>query len=141
MNNYKIFKMPDYIDKVAWIEVKDKKLLMTRSHGTDAWYLPGGKREAGETDTQTLQRETHEELNISIDPATATHYGTFEAQAHGKPEGTLVRAACYMANYTGTITPGSEIAEAQYLPYSRKGETGQVAHALFDDLHQKGLIE
>ena len=133
--------MTTYIDKVALIEIKDKKLLVTLTQGKDTWYLPGGKREAGETDTQTLVREMKEELNVAIDPKSLTHYGTFEAQAHGKPEGTFVRAACYMAVYTGEPVASSEIAAVKYFPYDRKQETGQVAHVLFDDLKTKGLIE
>ena len=50
------------IDKIAWIRLADGKILSTRSRGKDVYYLPGGKREAGETDVQTLVREIREEL-------------------------------------------------------------------------------
>ena len=40
------------IDKIAWIRLEDGKVLSKRSRGKDVYYLPGGKREPGETDGQ-----------------------------------------------------------------------------------------
>lgn len=45
----------DLIDKIAWIFVKDRKILCTRNQGKDVWYFPGGKREVGESDTDPKQ--------------------------------------------------------------------------------------
>ena len=39
------------IDKIAWIRLEDGKILSTRSRGKDVYYIPGGKREPGETDS------------------------------------------------------------------------------------------
>lgn len=83
------------IDKVAWIQIGDGKILSTRSRGKDVYYLPGGKREAGETDLDTLVREVEEELAVTIDRGTARHVGTFRAQAHGHAEGVTVQMTCY----------------------------------------------
>ncbi|MCC4820109.1 NUDIX hydrolase, partial [Vibrio lentus] len=35
--------MHKVIDKLAWIFIKDGKLLMVRSKGKELFYLPGGK--------------------------------------------------------------------------------------------------
>jgi len=35
-------------------------VLSTRSKGKDTYYLPGGKRESGESDLDTLEREIDE---------------------------------------------------------------------------------
>ena len=48
------------IDKIALIYVKDKRILCTLSKGKDIYYLPGGKREKDESDTDTLIRECKE---------------------------------------------------------------------------------
>ena len=48
--------MPAIIDKLAWIYIQDKRILSTRSKGKDTYYIPGGKREAGETDHEALLR-------------------------------------------------------------------------------------
>jgi len=55
---------------------------MTRSRGKSVWYIPGGKREPGETDVETLAREIREELAVHIDAGGARSAGVFEAQAH-----------------------------------------------------------
>lgn len=52
------------IDKLAWIAIDNKMVLSTRSFGKDKFYIPGGKREAGESDEQALLREIKEELNV-----------------------------------------------------------------------------
>ena len=49
------------IDKVAWLHLEDARILSTRSRGKETYYLPGGKREPGETDEQRLRREIAEE--------------------------------------------------------------------------------
>ncbi len=67
------------IDKLAWIELKNKSILSTKSYGKDKYYIPGGKRESGETDEQALIREISEELSVTIDPKTLHYIGTFEA--------------------------------------------------------------
>lgn len=130
-----------FIDKLAFIEIKDKKILVTLSQGKDTWYIPGGKREPGESDEQALMREVKEELNVDIDPSTIQKYGIFEAQAHGKPEGTIVRMTCYMATYQGTPIPSAEIEKIDYFDFSQKHHTSPVDHLIFDDLKVKGLIK
>lgn len=56
------------IDKIAWIYIQNRKILSTRSKGKDTFYLPGGKRETGESDVQTLTREIQEELSVDLLP-------------------------------------------------------------------------
>ena len=54
------------IDKVAFVYIKDGRILCTKSRGKDVFYMPGGKREAGETDPQVLVREMKEELESEV---------------------------------------------------------------------------
>ena len=68
------------IDKVAWIRLEGGAILSSRSRGKDVYYLPGGKREPGETEFDTLVREVREELSVAIVPGSAEHVGTFSAQ-------------------------------------------------------------
>jgi 8-oxo-dGTP diphosphatase len=129
------------IDKLAYIHLQDQKVLMTLSRGKDTWYIPGGKRDGTETDHEALTREVKEELNVDLVPTTIKPYGTFEAQAHGKPEGTLVRMTCYTANFSGEPTATSEIEKVAFFNYSQIDLTGPVDHLIFDDLHARGLID
>jgi 8-oxo-dGTP diphosphatase len=128
--------MTTIIDKIAWVQFDHGKILSTRSRGKDVYYLPGGKREAGETDLDTLVREIDEELAVTIDPATARHLGTFHAQAHGHAEGIIVQMTCYTADHHGTPTPSSEIEEVIWLGYRDRGRVSPVDQIIFDHLHQ-----
>lgn len=131
----------NYIDKLAFIEIGNRRVLETKSFGKDKWYIPGGKRETGESDQDALMREMKEELNIDLIPETIKHYGTFEAQAHGKPEGTIVRMTCYTARFSGTLTPGAEVEKADWFDYSKRNEVSPVDQLIFDDLKAKNLID
>ena len=128
------------IDKIAWLHLHDGRLLSTRSRGKDRYYLPGGKREAGETDQQTLLREIREELTVALDPASLAHIGTWEAPAHGHPDGVLVRMTCYRAHYTGTLQPAAEIEELVWLTYRHRAEVSAVDQLIFDWLREQGLL-
>lgn len=130
------------IDKIAFIYIKDGKILSTLSKGKDTYYIPGGKREENETDEQTLIRECKEELTIDIRKETIKYYGTFEAQAHGKAEGILVRMTCYMAEFEGELKPDSEIQEMIWLDYSNLNvKISPVDQLIFKDLYKKGFIK
>ena len=130
------------IDKIAFIYLKDGKILSTLSKGKDTYYIPGGKREENETDEETLVRECKEELTIDIKKDSIKYYGTFEAQAHGKAEGVIVKMTCYMADFNGELKPDSEIEEMIWLDYSSLNvKISPVDHLIFKDLYDKGLIK
>ncbi|SIM62484.1 NUDIX hydrolase [Micromonospora cremea] len=131
--------MPE-IDKVAWILIEDGRVLSTRSRGKDVWYLPGGKREPGETDLDTLRREVAEELSVAVDVAGAVHVGTFTAQAHGHAAGTTVRMTCYRAEHDGELRPANEIAEVAWLGYADRHRTSPVDQVIFDHLLAADLL-
>ncbi|MCI8965119.1 MAG: NUDIX domain-containing protein [Clostridia bacterium] len=129
------------IDKIALIYLKDGKILSTLSKGKDTYYIPGGKREGMETDKQTLIRECREELTIDILEDTLKYYGTFEAQAHGKAEGVLVKMTCYNAEFNGELKANSEIQEIRWLGYNDLDKISPVDKLIFKDLYEKKLLK
>ncbi|HWY80149.1 MAG TPA: NUDIX domain-containing protein [Candidatus Sulfotelmatobacter sp.] len=134
--------MQKNIDKLAWIYIKDRKILVTRSRGKDAWYIPGGKREKGENDQQALIREVKEELAVDLFPETITYFETFSAQAHGKPEGVIVQMICYTGAFKGVITASSEIEEIAWLNTHVDYTTlSPVDRIIFDYLKKKLMID
>lgn len=129
------------IDKLAWIEIKDKSILSTKTYGKNKYYIPGGKRENGETDTEALCREVKEELSIDIKKDTIKFVGVFQAQAHGHPIGTIVKMTCYMADFVGSLRSDSEIEEIKWLNYSDKNKISEVDKLIFDYLKENKLLE
>lgn len=128
------------IDKIAWIHLEQGRLLCARSHGKDTYYLPGGKRESGESDEEALIREIAEELTVRIEPDSIACLGTFTAEAHGKKEGTKVTMTCYTAGYTGELKPSSEIAELAWLSFADRDHVSAASRLIFDRLHGDGLL-
>ncbi|MGY3246728.1 8-oxo-dGTP diphosphatase [Streptomyces sp. TE4109] len=128
------------IDTVAWVRVENGRILCARPRGKDVFYIPGGKREGRETDLQTLLREVEEELAVAILPATVSHMGTYEAQAHGHPDGVVVRMSCYAGEYRGTLTVSSEIEEMAWFSYADRPLVPPVDQLLFDDLKASGAL-
>ena len=126
------------IDTVAWVRVEGGRILCARSRGVDAFFIPGGKRELGESDLDTLLREVREELTVRLVAATAAHRGTYEAAAHGQPAGAIVRMSCYTAEYQGQLAPSSEVAELAWLRYADRAMVAPVDQVLFDDLRAAG---
>ncbi len=129
------------IDKIAWIYIKDKKILSTLSKGKDKYYIPGGKREQYENDIETLVREIKEELSVDILTDSVRYYGAFKAQAHGKKEGIIVKMSCYMADFNGELKEDSEISKIVWLTYDDLEKISPVDKLIFEDLHAKGLID
>ena len=134
--------MTSFIDKLALVLVRDGKQLVARTRGKAAFFTPGGKRESGESDEQALVRECKEELAVQLISATIQPYGVFQAQAHGKPEGTMVRMTCYTADYEGTLTPSNEIEELRWIdsscPHSDLSVTGVM---ILEDLKARSLVD
>jgi uncharacterized protein (TIGR00730 family) len=103
----------DELTSVAWLCVRDGRVLAVRSHGRDRFYLPGGKVEPGETHEQALTREVLEEIGVALTdvrPAFTVH-----APAHGQPDGTSVTMHCFHAVAVGDPAPAGEIAELTWL--------------------------
>ncbi len=107
--------MNKVIDKLAWVLIKGGKLLAVRSKGKELFYLPGGKREIGESDVDALAREIQEELSVQLVLDSIKYMETFTAQADGKAEGVSVKLTCYFAEYSGELQPDAEIEELRFI--------------------------
>jgi len=108
------------IDKLAWLYIQNGKLLSARSKDKVLLYIPGGKREAGESDKQALIREIKEEISVDLMPDSIHYAQTFKAQADGKNSDTIVKLTCYFANFQGELAPAAEIAEIEFIGYQDK---------------------
>lgn len=133
--------MAQAIDKLAWLHIRDRQLLCARSRGKRAWYLPGGKREPGESDVDALVREIREELSVDVLPETTALVGVFAAQADAKPAGTMVRLTCYRADFRGEIAPAAEIEEVRWIGSRDRDGCSPATQLVLDWLKERGTID
>jgi len=129
------------IDSLAWIHVRDRRLLSVRTAGKEKFYLPGGKREPGEGDVAGLCREIREELGVELDPLSFRFFTTLEEQADGYANGRLVRMTCYTADHDGEPTPSREIAEAAWLSSSDAASCPPAGQRVLRLLADAGLVD
>ena len=129
------------IDKVALLLLRDRRLLCARSVGNAVWYLPGGKREPGESDGQALAREIREELDVRLMPDTLVFAGEFEAQADGRPASTRVRSRCYFGAVEGVPAPAAEIEALAWMRHCDGIQGSQTLRLVLDHLLTERLID
>ncbi|WP_413701967.1 NUDIX hydrolase [Psychromonas sp. KJ10-10] len=133
--------MKKEIDKLAWLYFKDGKLLNARSKNKELFYLPGGKREAGESDEQALIREIKEEVSVDLIASSIKFAGVFKAPADGKTDKTIVRLTCYFADFSGELSPDAEIEEIDFINYENKSRCSLGSIKVIEWLKNKNLIQ
>lgn len=91
-------------------------LLVVRKRGTQAWMLPGGKLDAGETTEAALVRELREELQIAVPANQLRVLGQFQAAAANEAD-TCVHAHAFTvdAHYAQNLQIAAEIEAVQWL--------------------------
>ena len=127
----------------AWVCVRDRQVLVVRAYGSDAFYLPGGKPEPGESHAEAAAREVHEEVGIPVDPAALRLFTTIEAPAHNRPPGTRVRLICFIGPATGAGDPvaANEIAELAWFSSAEAHRCAPAIQRLLAELVTAGLID
>lgn len=128
------------IDKLAMVYIRDRKVLFARTKGQELYYIPGGKREPGETDVQALTREIKEELGTVITTDTLKLMNVFEAPAHNKPPGTIVKITCYFGDLNSEPRPTSEIDDIKFLDSADEAKVPYAGMLILRWLKKGGLI-
>lgn len=129
------------IDVVAWICIRDRQVLCARTTGNDVFYLPGGKREKGESDWEALRREVQEELNVSLIAETLTEVMVVQEVAHGYTEPTQVTMRCFGADYRGEIMADSEIEAIAWLRYIDLDQCAPATQRVLEYLYKQQWID
>jgi len=141
--SYKIALMKKELHCAGLIVVKDRQLLLAFSNNKRAWYLPGGKVDAGETAVNGLQREVAEELNIHIPLDELQWYHHISAPAFGE-NALQMQQDCFIHTLTQTPVPSSEIGAVKYFSLADyRKEPQQVPGVLiaFEKLREDGLVD
>lgn len=77
--------------------VRDRRVLMVTARDREVYYMPGGKIDHGETAAEAAAREALEEVALVLDPADLAELFEVVVQAHGEPDGRLVRMRVFRA--------------------------------------------
>lgn len=125
------------------VVIQENKLLLAFSNNKKAWYLPGGKINAGETPQAALQRETEEELGIQLDLPQLQYYMHITAPAYGEAAHIIMEQHCYRYPLTETPRVANEIGAVQYFSpaeYSREPVQVPGVIQLFKQLQADHLL-
>ncbi|GAB3766241.1 NUDIX hydrolase [Microlunatus parietis] len=127
------------VEKVGWVHIVDRRLLVGRNQGRTLFYLPGGAREDGESDLQTLAREVAEELGATIRLESASHVGTYVVFRDGRDD--LITFIAYTAEHEGDLAPHSEVEELAWVTSADGDRVTEAERELMATLVARGLID
>jgi len=136
----------DAVDNVviaaAWVWVRDRRVLAVRPSRSDAFYLPGGKPEPGETYAEAAAREVGEEIGVAVGAAELSLFTEIVAPAHNRPAGTEVRLICFVGGAPdGEPKAANEIAELAWFMSAEAGRCAPAIRLLIAELVAAGLID
>ena len=95
--------------------VRDRRVLMVTARDRDVHYMPGGKIDAGETPAEAAAREAGEEVALSLDPAGLEELFEVVVQAHGEPDGRLVRMRVFKAETDAAPIASAEVGSLHWV--------------------------
>lgn len=129
------------IDKVGLLTIRGGRVLLCRKkRGTQLLILPGGKREAGESSLECLERELREELG-DVTAVSPELVGVYMHAAAGAPE-KQVRIELYRAELAGEARAQAEIGELVWFGAGDEWSAlaPSLAEAVFPDLRARGIF-
>lgn len=125
------------------IIVKENKVLLAFSKNKQAFYLPGGKVDAGETAVQALIREIREEMNLEISEKELTFFMHITAPAFGESAEIIMEQDCFVYDLQSPLLPGAEIGELRFFSFEEYLKEQHLVPGviiLFEELGKRGLI-
>ena len=129
------------IDKLGLLHIANRRLLVARSRNKTQFYVPGGKRDEGESDIDALCREVEEELATTLQPDSIRPAGVFQAQADGQPTGINVKVTAYFGTPAANPKPSAEIAELAWFSFRDADRMSLTGQLILQELQARGLID
>jgi len=113
------------------VVIEGRKLLLAFSKRKQAYYLPGGKLDEGETSVTAIVREIKEELSIDITPDELEFYCHITAPAYGELPPVMMEQDCFLYTLKSTPEVNAEIEAIRFFSFTEfKQETVQVPGVL-----------
>lgn len=95
--------------------VRERRVLMVTARDRDVYYMPGGKIDEGESAADAAARESREEVALDLDPATLDELFEVVVQAHGEPDGRLVRMRVFRAETDAAPAASAEVGSVHWV--------------------------
>ncbi len=125
--------------------VRERRVLMVTARGRDVFYMPGGKIDEGESTADAAAREAREEVSVHLSPADLTELFVVTTQAHGEPEGRLVRMHVFavdaVAAASVTPAPSAEVSALHWVTSADVDRCPPAGAEVVQQLHALGLID
>lgn len=131
---------PDILVSAVAI-VRDRRVLMVRARGRDVLYMPGGKIDDGESPADAAVRETREEVAVGLVPGSVHELFTVVTQAHGEPDGRLVRMIVFSGEPDAEPQPSAEVSEVHWVTTADAHRCPPAGTEVLRQLAERGLID
>lgn len=132
--------LPDIL-VAALALVRDRRVLMVTARARDVLYMPGGKIDPGETPAAAAIRESLEEVDVRLDPESVRELFTVVTQAHGEPDGRLVRMVVFAGDTDDDPRPSSEIDAIHWVDSRAADRCPPAGRATLSHLVSLNLID
>ena len=121
--------------------IRERRVLMVTARGRDVWFMPGGKIDPGETEADAAAREAWEEVAVRVDPVALVPLFTVLIQAHGEPDGRLVRMAVFGAETADDPAASAEVSAVHWASSADEGRCPPAGVEVLRRLHAADLID
>lgn len=121
--------------------IRDRRVLMVTARGRDVVFMPGGKVDPGETLLEAAQRESHEEISVGLLPDTVRELFTVVTQAHGEPDGRMVRMTLFAGEPDAAPQPSAEVSELHWISSAELHRCPPAGAEVIRRLAASGLID
>jgi 8-oxo-dGTP diphosphatase len=121
--------------------VRARRVLMVTARARDVLYMPGGKIDPGESAAAAAVRESLEEVAVRLRPDSVRELFTVVTQAHGEPDGRLVRMVVFAGETDDEPRPSSEIDAVHWVGSESRDRCPPAGHEVLDRLVALDLID
>ncbi|WP_022889199.1 NUDIX hydrolase [Agromyces italicus] len=121
--------------------VRDRRVLMVTARDREVFYMPGGKIDPGETAAQAAAREACEEVALELDPDALDELFEVVTQAHGEPDGRLVRMRVFRAETDASPRASAEVGSLHWVTTSELDRCPPAGREVLVRLAATGLID
>ena len=121
--------------------VRGRRVLMVTARDREVYYMPGGKIDEGESPAEAAAREAREEVALDLDPDALEELFEVVVQAHGEPDGRLVRMRVFRAETDATPAASAEVGSLHWVTTADTDRCPPAGAEVLRRLSASGVID